>query len=117
MLFSIIGAFIDRVAENSDIPKLTSVHIIYSESASYFMFKLHSVIGSWMPSDNLMENIQKLKAIAEQIFGNLKGINLFNLKFQMLDYVAKDKKIFGLLDYLDVSLDEHFDFDIKQLQE
>lgn len=40
MKFSFRAAFIDKAFGQSDIPKLTTVHIMYSDLVNYLMFKL-----------------------------------------------------------------------------
>lgn len=58
----------------------------------------------------MKENIQKLKAVAKEVFGNLEDINLFTIKICMLNYVAQDQSRFRLLIHTDASLNEHFNF-------
>lgn len=57
---------------------------------------------------SLNANIQKLKAVGNEIFCNLEVTILCLLKFLVFNYVVEDGHKFGLLNYLDASLYEHF---------
>lgn len=55
-----------------------------------------------------------LKKSTGEILGHLEDVNLFPLKFHMLDNMVENASTFGNLAYLNVSPYEHFKFTIKR---
>lgn len=56
----------------------------------------------------IWKNIVILKTCCKKLLGHLADVNLFTLKFYMIDHIVEDLSKFGDLSYLEASLYEHF---------
>lgn len=81
---------------------------MHSDLFGHLMFSLCSVIFPRSFSYNLKAKIQKLKLVSKKIFGNSENINLFTLKFYMLDHDTENESKLELHNYLASSLCKQF---------
>ena len=113
MVFPFVAAFIDRASRRTIEAPLTSVCTAYSDLLNTLMFTKQR--GGFSKEDirKLSDEVLSFKKKATDVLGNLDDINLFTLKFHLLDHLCNDLARFGDLSLLDASPFEHFNYVIK----
>lgn len=110
-----IAAFIDQESRYSDKTAATTVDTMYSDLVNYIMFKGCGVICSSIYGLNLVENSQKVNTLKGEIFENMEDIDLFTLKFYMLEHMVEKRVRFCLASYIGTYHCQHFNFVINKL--
>lgn len=114
MVFPFIAAFLDRVLGYADNQQLTMIHSLYSDVVNMVMYNTPDWELQHENVNHLEQKVRMLKRSAKELFEHLEEVNLFTLKFHMLDHVSNDLYKFGILSFLDASAYEHFNFTIKK---
>lgn len=101
IVFIFVATFIDRVTGYTDGFLITDTHTAYLDLVNVLLF--HRDDFEHIALEVVSKDIRDLKQKAARVFDTLEGMNLFTLKFHMLDHTSTDLSLFGDLYALDAS--------------
>lgn len=113
MVFPSIAGFLDRILQKSDSSRLTKIihytHTLYTSSYTEVIMELLKYSFG-----NLTRNTLILKKCCRELFGHLEVVNLFTIKWHVLNHIFGNVSKVSNLQCLDTPPYEHFSFTAKK---